>query len=52
MFAAAMLIRYAKTHDARSAAEFASLCAALSTRGPSWTNVQMPSADLIAPLKD
>ena len=39
VFAAAMLIRYAETGDAMASASFASRCAALSTRGPSWSAV-------------
>ncbi len=47
VFAAAMLIRYAKTGDAEGSARFASLCAALSTRAPSWSAVEEPE---MAPL--
>ena len=43
VFAAAMLIRYAATGDAEASARFASLCAALSTRAPSWSAVEAPS---------
>ena len=43
VFAAAILIRYAATNDAVAAAEYASLCAALSTRRPSWTAVETPT---------
>lgn len=46
VFAAAMLIRFASTGDARAAAEYASLCAALSTRAPSWSAVETPSLPL------
>ena len=42
VFAAAMLIRYAATGDATTAANYASLCASLSTRSPSWDAVQAP----------
>ncbi len=52
VFAAAMLIRYAGTSDAYSAAEYASLCAALSTRGPSWTAVEIPPDAITALLTD
>ena len=51
VFAAAMLIRYASTKDARRAADYASLCAALSTRAPSWSAVEEPSEALIALVK-
>ena len=42
VFAAAMLIRYAATGDATTGANYASLCASLSTRSPSWDAVQAP----------
>ncbi len=42
VFAAAMLIRYAATGDAKASAEYASACAALSTRAPSWSAVEEP----------
>ena len=42
VFAAAMLIRYAATGDAEASAEYASACAALSTRAPSWSAVEEP----------
>ncbi len=48
VFAAAMLIRYAQSNDARAAAEYASLSAALSTRAPSCSAVEEPSEALIA----
>ena len=43
VFAAAMLIRYAATKDPIASANFASACAALSTRAPSWSTVEAPS---------
>ena len=43
VFAAAMLIRYAATNDPIASANFASACAALSTRAPSWNAVEAPS---------
>ena len=43
VFAAAMLIRYAATGDAEASAEYASASAALSTRAPSWSAVEMLS---------
>jgi len=43
VFSAAMLIRYAATSDAKEAATYASACAALSTRAPSWSAVETPS---------
>ena len=43
VFAAAMLIRYAATEDAIASARYASACAALSTRAPSWSAVEAPS---------
>ena len=43
VFAAAMLVRYAAAGDAEASARFASLCAALSTRAPSWSAVEAPS---------
>ncbi len=46
VFAAAMLIRYAATGDALQAATYASACAALSTRAPSWNAVEAPSLPL------
>ena len=46
VFAAAMLIHYASTKDARASVEYASLCAALSTRGPSWTAVDAPRFEM------
>ena len=42
VFAAAMLIRYAATGDAEASAVYASACAALSTRAPSWSAVEEP----------
>ena len=42
VFAAAMLIRYAETRDAEASAIYASACAALSTRAPSWSAVEAP----------
>ncbi len=42
VFAAAMLMRYAATGDAEDSARYASLCAALSTRAPSWSAVEAP----------
>ncbi len=42
VFAAAMLIRYAQTGDGYASARFASACAALSTRAPSWNAVEIP----------
>ena len=42
VFAAAMLVRYAATGDAQEAAIYASSCAALSTRAPSWGAVEEP----------
>ena len=43
VFAAAMLIRYAATNDPIASANFASACAALSTRAPSYRAVEAPS---------
>ncbi len=40
VFAAAMLIHYATTEDAKASATYASVCAALSTRAPSWSAVE------------
>ena len=42
VFAAAMLVRYTAIGDAREAAIYASSCAALSTRAPSWGAVEEP----------
>jgi len=42
VFAAAMLIRYAETGKAEESARYASLCAGLSTRAPSWSAVEVP----------
>ena len=42
VFAAAMLVRYCKTRCAEESARYASLCAALSTRAPSWSAVEAP----------
>ena len=42
VFAAAMLVRYCKTRSAEASARYASLCAALSTRAPSWSAVEAP----------
>ena len=42
VFAAAMLVRYCKTRSAGASARYASLCAALSTRAPSWSAVEAP----------
>ena len=50
VFAAAMLIRYAATGDAEASARFASLCAALSTRAPSWNAVEAPKPELLGRL--
>ncbi len=50
VFAASMLIRYAATGDAETAARYASLCAGLSTRAASWSAVETPPAALIATL--
>ena len=47
VFAAAMLIRYAATEDAIASARYASACAALSTRAPSWSAVQKPTPRLL-----
>lgn len=47
VFAAAMLIRYAASNDAIASANFASECAALSTRAPSWNAVEAPSLPLL-----
>ncbi len=47
VFAAAMVIRFGSTGDARSSAEFASLCAALSTRAPSWSAVEKPKPEML-----
>lgn len=49
VFAAAMLIRFAASGDARHSAIYASACAALSTRGPSWKTVEVP-IDLLRAL--
>ena len=43
VFAASMLIRYAATCDAFASAMYASICAALSTRAPSWDAIEAPS---------
>ncbi len=48
VFAAAMLIRYAATGDPVDAAQYASICAALSTRARSWDAVEMPPTKLVA----
>jgi sugar/nucleoside kinase (ribokinase family) len=48
VFAAAMLIRYASTRDATASALYAAVCAALSTRAPSWSSVENPSLALPA----
>lgn len=50
VFAAAMLIRYAATGDAKEAATYASLCAALSTRAPSWDAVETPRPEMLERL--
>ena len=50
VFAAAMLIRFAASGEARYSAIYASACAALSTRSPSWDAVQEPPAALMALL--
>ena len=50
VFAAAMLIRYAATGDAKEAATYASACAALSTRAPSWDAVEQPKPEMIERL--
>ena len=42
VFAAAMVVQYAKSRDAEEAAHFASRCAALSTRSSSWRAVEDP----------
>ncbi len=47
VFAAAMLIRYAATDDAKEAANYASACAALSTRAPSWDAVETPRPEML-----
>ena len=46
VFAAAMLVRYAATRDPVESARYASACAALSTRAPSWSAVEAPSFPL------
>ena len=51
VFAAAMLIRYAATSDAKEAATYASACAALSTRAPSWDAVENPPVPFAKPNK-
>ena len=51
VFAAAMLIRYATTKDAKASASYAAACAALSTRAASWGAVEEPSEALIALAK-
>ena len=48
VFAAAMLIRYTATSDPVQAANYASACAALSTRAPSWNAVQKGDASSLA----
>ena len=50
VFAAAMLIRYAATGDAKGAAVYASACAALSTRAPSWSAVEVPNPEMLGRL--
>ena len=47
VFAAAMLIRFASTGDANRAAAYASACAALSTRAPSWSAVAEPKPGML-----
>ena len=47
VFAAAMLIRYAATEDAIASARYASACAALSTRAPSWSGVEEPQSEML-----
>ena len=47
VFAAAMLICYAATGDAMESARYASACAALSTRAPSWSAVEVPSPKML-----
>ena len=46
VFAAAMLFRYAATGDPMESVRYASACAALSTRAPSWSAVEAPSLPL------
>lgn len=48
VFAAAMLIRYAASHHAETAATYASACAALSTRASSWRAIEAPASELIS----
>ena len=50
VFVAAMLIRYAATGDAKGAAVYASACAALSTRAPSWSAVEVPNPEMLGRL--
>ena len=47
VFAAAMLIRYAETGDTQESAIYASTCAALSTRTPSWSAVEKPGSKML-----
>ena len=47
VFAAAMLVRYAATGDALGSALYASACAALSTRAPSWGAVEEPKSGML-----
>ena len=47
VFAAAMLIRYAETGDTQESAIYASTCAALSTRAPSWGAVEKPGSNML-----
>ncbi len=51
VFAAAMLIQYAATNNAAQAANYASACAALSTRAPSWNAVEKPPLPLLQSKK-
>ena len=52
VFAAAMLIRFAAIGDAKASAEYASACAALSTRAPSWSAVEEPKQEMLECLMD
>ena len=47
IFAAAMLIRYSATGNAEASAMYASLCATLSTRAPSWSAVEGPKPEML-----
>ena len=52
VFAAAMLIRYAATESVKVSAVYASACAALSTRAPSWSSVKVPKPEMLRRLTD